>query len=180
MSALIRVFCVPIVLATIVVNTFALAGLLEGTGFANTDWRSPLSDLGDLYAEVAAAGFSIANVFVTGQLGIELPEWSMHAFVLYASTALAIAASGMGVTQRETFLGGLGAGSVSLSWPVSLWGFVTQAFRGRTVSTFARDHSVIFWLYLLTVAAGYGGARYLNANYLPDPAEAAWLGLLIA
>ena len=179
MTAFLRIFCVPIVIATIVVNMFALAGLLQGFGFADTDWRSPISTLGSIYTELAAVGFSVANVFVTGQLGFELPEWSMHAFVLYASTALAVAASGLGVTQRQTFLGGLGAGSVSLSWPLSVWGFVTQAFRRRTVSTFARDHSIIFWLYILTVAAGYGGARYINTNYLPDPAEVAWLQMII-
>lgn len=175
MSALVRIFSLPIVLATIAVNMFALSGLLEGVGFADTEWRSPISDFGNLYSELAAAGFAVANSFVSGQFGFDLPGWSTHAFVLYASTALAVAASGMGVTQRQTFLGGLGAGSVSLSWPLSVWGFVTQAFRGRTVSTFARDHSVIFWLYMLTVAAGYGGARYYNANYLPAPEEVALL-----
>ncbi len=179
MSALLRIFCVPIVIATIIVNMFALAGLLQGFGLAETEWRSPLSTLGSIYTEIAASGFSVANVFVTGQLGFELPEWSMHVFVLYASTALAVAASGLGVTQRQTFMGGLGAGGVSLSWPLAIWGFATQAFRRQTVSTFARDHSTIFWLYMLTVAAGYGGARYINTNYLPEPAEVAWLSMLI-
>lgn len=163
---MIRSFSLLIVLGTIVVNMFALAGLLQDTGFANTAWQAPFSTLGNLYTELAASGFSIANTFATSQFGFELPSWSMHAFVLYASTALAVASSGMGVTSRATILESLGSGGVSLAWPVSLWAFVTQAFRGRAVSNFARDHSLIFWLYMLTVAAGYGGARYLNETYL--------------
>ncbi len=178
MSAIVRFLSLLVVVATVVVNMFALAGLLQGFGLASTDWQAPFSTLGSIYTELAATAYSVANVFINENFGMAMPEWSMHAFVLYASTAIAVAASGMGVTHRETLMGGLGSGGISLSWPLSIWGFVTQAFRRQTVTTFARDHSTIFWLYVLTVVGGYGGARYINANYLVEETAALlrWVG----
>ena len=50
MSAIVRVLSLLVVVATVVVNMFALAGLLQSFGLASTDWQVPFSTLGSIFA----------------------------------------------------------------------------------------------------------------------------------
>ena len=166
-----RLLSVVWILTTIIVNVFALAALLRGFGLADTQWGQPLYGLGVIYHSLVAQGLEQAAPVFQRYLGFAPPWWTAHLFVVYAASASAIAASGMGVARRATLTEGAQSAGLSVIWPIAIFAFVLDAIRLRIVSRFAQDHAIALLIYVLAVAGGYAGARYVNAHHL-EPAQA--------
>lgn len=169
-----RIVSVLLVAMTIAVNVFAATALLYDLGIEQTQWRQPFWGLGQIYGAFVEHGYSGASGWLSDRFGVALPPWSAHLVVLYASTAFAVGASGIGVARRDNFTGGAASSGLSIAWPLAVLFFVWKAIRLKIVSRFARDHSLILMLYVLATVGAYGAARYVNANVLSgEPVTAA-------
>ena len=166
-----RLFSIVWIAATLIINIGAMGALLSGFGLAHPDWGQPFYGLGAIYNGLVDNAVREASAYADSMLGLSLPWWSGHLFVIYAASASAIAASGMGVMRRESLMESAQSGGLSLIWPMAALAFVWQAVRLRIVSRFARDHSLALILYIAAVIGGYAGARYINTHYL-EPAPA--------
>ena len=168
-----RLFSIVWIVATLIINIGAMGALLSGFGLAHPHWGQPFYGLSLIYASLVDGAVREASAYTDSMLGLSLPWWSGHVFVIYAASASAIAASGMGVMRRESLMDSAQSGGLSLIWPMAALAFVWQAVRLRIVSRFARDHSLALIVYIAAVVGGYAGARYVNAHYLePAPASA--------
>ena len=169
-----RVFSLLLVFLTIFINVFALTGLFYALAVEQTAWRQPFWGLGQIYAGIADQSFSVVSQFVHNRVGFKLPEWSVHLFVLYASSAFAIGASGLGVARRESAGERAASAFLSAAWPLAIALYTWKAIRLRLVTNFARDHSLILVIYILVTIGVYVGARYINANVLSgEPVSSA-------
>ena len=171
-----RVFSLLMAVLTIIINVYALTGLLYAIGVEQTEWRQPFWGLGQIYAGLADQTVLASSQFASDRFGFGLPDWSVHLFVLYASSAFAIGASGLGATRRTDAREGAVSSLLSAAWPMAILYFVRKAIRLRRITKFARDHSFILLRYILATIGAYGAARYVNTNLLSgDPVTATSL-----
>ncbi|MCI5046069.1 MAG: hypothetical protein MRY59_01105 [Aquisalinus sp.] len=165
---MVKILSVVWVLLTVVINAFALAGLLSSFGIAAPAWQGLLGTMNGLYTGLAAPIYNTATDMITSRFDFTFPAWSVHALLAYAATASAVAVSGMGIARREDLVEGVKASGFSLAWPVGIVFLIWKAIRFRLVSKFTRDHGLIVLLYFASVAGVYFGAAHLNGDYTEE------------
>ena len=174
---MVRILSSAVVLATVVVNVLALAGLLQAFGLAQTEWREPFATLGAIYSSYASMLYDAAAGPTEDLIGFALPAWAPHAVAAYAASALAVGAVGTGIFRRKNLVGFAGSLFLSTAWPLGVIGLLAAAFRGRFVSGFIRTHGLIALAYVAAVGGVYAGARYVNAQITEEPDTAALMSI---
>lgn len=159
------------IVPTIMVNVFALDAMFIEFGETAIYWKQPLYGLDRLYLLAAYNSFSPISDYFRRYYDIILPQWMSHLLVSYIATASAIAASGMGVAQRDDFVDNARSAGASAIWPVTLVAFLFQAIGLRLVTRFARDHSIAFLAYFIAVGTAYAGMAYINEYVLEKSPE---------
>ncbi len=172
-SVAVRALSAIWIMGTIAVNVIALAKLLQVLGVEHETWHGPFVALGNLYDGYAGQAFAATSAYVGAQFGLTLPQWLMPLLILYVSSASAFVVAGTGIVGRhdsaESFLGAI----VHAGWILAVPTFVLDAIRYQVVTRFARQNTLIFFLYVLAFGAIYIGARYVNDSYFASPVEAA-------
>ncbi len=155
------------IFATIVVNVITLAELLQQFGFAHETWHQPFLWLSSLYDTYATQAFNATAAAAKAEFGIKLPTWLLPIFVLYVSSASAFMVASAGLMKRSTTGQSLFGAVIHAGWILAVPAFVLDAIRYRVVATFARQNTVLFFGYILSLGVAYVFARFINDDILP-------------
>lgn len=155
------------IIVTLAINVIALAKLLQGFGLANENWHQPFYWLGTLYDTYAGQAFAAISAATVQNFGITLPAWLMPACILYISMASAFVVASTGLMSRKTKAEGIWGAVIHAGWLLALPAFVMDAIRYRVVSTFAKQNTLLFFVYILTFLGAYVGVRFINDDFLP-------------
>lgn len=155
------------IFATIVVNVITLAELLQQFGFAHETWHQPFLWLSSLYDTYATQAFNATAASAKAEFGINLPNWLLPVFVIYVSSASAFMVASAGLMKRSTTGQSLFGAVIHAGWILAVPAFVLDAIRYRVVATFARQNTVLFFGYVLSLGVAYVVARFINDDILP-------------
>ena len=152
---------------TIVINVIVLAKLLQHFGLAHETWHQPFYYLGTLYDTYAAQAFNVVAASVNQQFGVAVPVWTMPAVILYISMASAFVVASTGLMKRANTAEDIWGAVIHAGWIVALPAFVLDAVRYHVVARFAKQNTLLFFVYIGAFVGIYIAARFINDDILP-------------
>jgi len=161
-----RVFSIIWIAVMLVINLFALTALLDAWEIADTAWKPEFYDLGIIYGAFTRTVASYVEDPIKSTLGIELPCWWVHLFVIYAATASSIWIGSMTHEEGKERVSEIKRGGFSVAWALAALGMLYQGVQNRYVTNYLRQHTGMGIVYLLSVLGLYGLANWTNSEYL--------------
>lgn len=164
-----RIVALLVVLATIVVNVFALSEMLSDLGLSDIAWNPPFLDAGRLYVSFADKTVAALFDFALKRFNLTPPHWVVHAVIAYASTACAVGAGRLTISQYEGLAEQAKSSGFAVLWPVAFLSFFIRSFQNRVVTRFAHEHSIVSVTYVATIAAVYLVSTSINERLARHP-----------
>lgn len=150
---LLTMFWLP---ASIGVTALALANIAHGIDPAMVAWTPLFAKALEAYGATSQGLFAPAGQAMHQFAGFGMPAWASDSLVAYVASASGFSAVGSNFTTREGSMHTLRSSAASAGWPLALAMFAVNAVRNRAFSRFARDHTLLFVLYVVAVGAVLG------------------------
>ncbi len=139
--------------ASIVLTAIAIANIINGFNPDAIAWAEPFGKVLNMYTTATGNLFAPAGKMMHEYVGLGVPPWASDGLVAYAATASGFAFGGSNFTSRDGEMHTLRSSAASIGWPLAILGFGASAVKNRVVTKFAAQHTALFVLYFLAVAA---------------------------